>query len=379
LAGTLPVTNPFHRFRRITSSDHYLPEVDGLRFMALLLVIVQMHIPHYIDEKFFGNHLFKSTYWYNFILEGRNGVYLFFVISGFILSLPFARNRFQNGPQPSVKRYYLRRLSRLEPPYLIALSLCFVAQVWLLHSYSFKELLPHFGASVLYLHNIIYDRFSDVMPVAWTLEVEVQFYIIAPLLCLVFRLRRWQMRLMVYMLACGLPMVYGASLYFTGHWHGIAHVFHLSNLFVGGMALADGYVHRVQLIPHKRAGAAAAVVAGLLFIFLLARLSAVAFFAKYFAMMLFVHLALTNDYVKKALSLRGITLIGGMCYSIYLIHFAVLSFTGSLLLRTGLNLGQVWLVPVITIFFSTIILAASAVFFYYIEKPFMKLRVKHWS
>ncbi len=48
------------------------------------------------------------------------------------------------------------------------------------------ELLPHLGASVLYIHNLVYGVWSTVNPVAWSLEIEVQFYLMAPLLCRVF-------------------------------------------------------------------------------------------------------------------------------------------------------------------------------------------------
>jgi peptidoglycan/LPS O-acetylase OafA/YrhL len=80
----------------------------------------------------------------------------------------------------------LRRLTRLEPPYIIALVIFFIANVWVLHAYSFKSLLPHFFASMAYLHNIIYQSFSWILPVAWSLEVEVQFYVLAPLFFLFF-------------------------------------------------------------------------------------------------------------------------------------------------------------------------------------------------
>ena len=80
-------------------------------------------------------------------MEGGYGVSIFFMISGFILSLPFAKAHFNKNPGKkniSLKRYYLRRLIRLEPPYIIALIIFFIGNVWVLHKYSFDELLPHF-------------------------------------------------------------------------------------------------------------------------------------------------------------------------------------------------------------------------------------------
>ena len=51
---------------------------------------------------------------------------------------------------------------------------------------SARMLLPHLLASLVYVHNLVYGTGSTVNVVAWSLEVEVQFYLLAPLLALVF-------------------------------------------------------------------------------------------------------------------------------------------------------------------------------------------------
>src|SRR5689334_17493534 len=177
------------RFRRITYSTSYLPQIDGLRFLAIFSVVVIMHISHYLDERFFDRQILKDDYWKDFAFRGGAGVPLFFMISGFILSLPFAQWRLAQGKKISLRNYFLRRLTRLEPPYVIALVLLFVAQVWVLHQYSFGILLPHLLASIVYQHTLLFHSFSWVMPVAWSLEVEVQFYVLAPLFFLLFLIR----------------------------------------------------------------------------------------------------------------------------------------------------------------------------------------------
>ena len=160
-----------------------------------------MHTTHFIDEKFFSNGLIRNAYWKNFVMEGGYGVAIFFMISGFILSLPFAKIHFdksQNKKAISLKHYYLRRLIRLEPPYIIALVIFFIGNVWVLHKYDFEELLPHFFASAFYLHNTIYNSFSYVLPIAWSLEVEVQFYLLAPLLCCIYLIRSKYLRWAIF-------------------------------------------------------------------------------------------------------------------------------------------------------------------------------------
>ena len=101
----------FSKFRRITYSTAYLPEVDGLRFLAIFSVVVIMHINHYIDEKFLHGQLVKEGYWKSIILEGGMGVPLFFVISGFILSIPFARWHLNGEKKSSAKKLLFKKVN----------------------------------------------------------------------------------------------------------------------------------------------------------------------------------------------------------------------------------------------------------------------------
>ena len=51
----------------------------------------------------------------------KRGVELFFAISGFILGIPFASHYLRGVPRVNLRRYFIRRLTRLEPPYIINL------------------------------------------------------------------------------------------------------------------------------------------------------------------------------------------------------------------------------------------------------------------
>jgi peptidoglycan/LPS O-acetylase OafA/YrhL len=102
------------------------------------------------------------------------------------------------------------------------------------------------------------------------------------------------------------------------------------------------------------------------------------FYAKYFSLILMVHLVLTNSFWKKVFTPKWITIIGGMCYSIYLVHFAVISFAGPLLLHFISNPARPGSIPLYMAYFILLILLISAIYFYFIEQPFMKLRAA-WS
>jgi peptidoglycan/LPS O-acetylase OafA/YrhL len=325
-----------------------------------------MHINHYIDYTFFKSQFVEKGYWKNFILEGGTGVPLFFVISGFILSLPFAKWRINGEKKVLLKNYYLRRLTRLEPPYIIALTIFFIASVWILNKYSFDQLLPHFIASVFYLHMIIYHSFSWVLPIAWSLEVEVQFYILAPLFFLIFLIRsailRWTL--------CGAIIVI-SSIHWFDVWK-LPHVFNFLHYFFMGILLADLYCSNVILFKNHRTGAIAGMISLIGYIFL----PSVYFFPGYLLKLLFMfilfHTVLTNRIMKRIFSVDAIVIIGGMCYSIYLLHLAILSALGQLIMRSGIDYANRNYFILFVFVFAIAVLIISAVFFLLVEKPFMK-------
>lgn len=361
------------KFKRITYSTSYLPEVDGLRFLAIFLVVVVMHIPNYINETFYNRRLIPEGYWRNFMFAGGHGVDLFFVISGFILSLPFAKWRLNNGNKVSLKNYYLRRLTRLEPPYIIALIIFFIAHVWLLHKYSFSELLPHFFASTVYLHNTIYNSFSWVLPVAWSLEVEVQFYILAPLFFLIFRIPSHTIRRIIFLL------IIIAGNYFSFDYWGIGNVFVFIRVFFIGLLLSDLYCTQTILFKNHSVSLwiGLLTLAGLFFIPSLYFDSAGlhygwGYLVKLVCIFLLFHCALNNTFLRKIFSGDVIIIIGGMCYSIYLMHFAIISAAGSLFLKTGIQLtSRVYLLVFFLVLLSLVLLISS-VYFFFVEKPFMR-------
>src|SRR5580658_2370258 len=97
------------RFRRITSSVKYVPEIDGIRFVAILAVFIfhlagdiLRHSPPGYRDQLASNWVFWTTQRLNI------GVQMFFVLSGFVLALPFATHYLRSGPPVSLKRYYLR-------------------------------------------------------------------------------------------------------------------------------------------------------------------------------------------------------------------------------------------------------------------------------
>lgn len=355
--------------RRVTSSGNYIPEIDGLRFIAIFFVVVMAHGGTYITNTVLQLQD-KSSFLYTFLLEGVSGVSLFFIISGFILSLPFAKEKLLQQQSVPLKQYYLRRVTRLEPVYIITLIIYFIFRVYFLRHETFSELLPHFFASLFYVHNIVFNDHSLVNGVAWSLEVEIQFYLLMPLLALLYTIKNTTGRRSILLL-----LIISGAAYSYQHQYHIANILDKGCYFLSGMLLADLYT-----LDKKNYDSGLYAAAGLVCftssLFIPAYYTSIWLcISKLFLMMGYFYWGIKNKTLKSLLGFTPVTIIGGMCYSIYLLHpgvigllmhsMATFQFSQNIIINGGIHL------------FITVaaILAVSAVFFLLVEKPTMK---KDW-
>jgi peptidoglycan/LPS O-acetylase OafA/YrhL len=302
------------RLARRTTTGRYIPEIDGLRFLAITWVFL-LHAGGTLSLR--GPASWRTGPLYQYVLaRGGIGVSLFFVISGFVLALPFAQQHAWHGQRVSLRAYFKRRLTRLEPPYIAAMLLIFALRA----ATPFAPPAASLGWSLAYLHNLVYGRGSDVNGVAWSLEVEVQFYLIVPVLALVFTLAPTPRRLLL----AGLIAVIGV-LQSVLHWSDLF-VYGQLHLFLAGFLLADWYLDDL-LAPQQRGGWGwdlAGVVA------LVGIVSAYTTFNVLQSVLAFLVIALyvcvfKGVALRRFFTNRWITTIGGMCYSIYLLHSWILS------------------------------------------------------
>ena len=319
---------------RETSSGRFIPEMDGLRFMAIGMVIL-FHLNGYLFAKSPLYHvaLPNNDWLAQTALVGFRGVELFFVISGFILGLPFAA-RYLKGTTPvNLRKYYLRRLTRLEPPYIIALLLLFFLAV------AFKgkppvSFYPHLGASLFYLHSLVYGTLSPAMGVAWSLEIEVQFYMLVPLLTLFFAIKSPAIRrssMVILILA-----VLAAQALFLHHTpRASLSILAYVQFFLIGFLLADVFLANWDEAPQRNLAWDLVALAGwpLLFVILHSHILAHWLFPAW--IFLLYCAAFRGTFFNRFFSNRWITAIGGMCYSIYLLHYEVISAVGRHTMRLG--------------------------------------------
>ncbi|MBO1254749.1 acyltransferase family protein [Alteromonas sp. 5E99-2] len=164
--------NPAPQVPYPSALSSYIPGLDGLRGIAALSVF----IVHFQQFTHIGGQVgpFDFERW---MVNGNTGVALFFTLSGFLLSIPFWRS-YQTAKMPNIKRYFASRIVRIVPIYY----LCFFGLI-ALKSFSgaevnFNNIISH----LFFLHNLKDYQVMSLNPPFWTLAVEVQFYILLPLI-----------------------------------------------------------------------------------------------------------------------------------------------------------------------------------------------------
>jgi peptidoglycan/LPS O-acetylase OafA/YrhL len=363
-------SNFLEKFRRITSgSAGYLPEIDGLRFIAIAWVVVLMHLPNIINYNLYGKDHFNSNFLAKMVLEGGNGVSLFFMISGFILAIPFLKEKIYHEKKIVLKKYYLRRLTRLEPPYIAALLIAFFGLI-LVGNYTFNGLVDNLLASLFYMHNWIYQSHSRVLTVAWSLEVETRFYILAPFLSFIFLVKNEWLRRSVLIIA----IVAGYIKQYYDIWNPASPFLNFLAYFLAGMLLADLYLSKWKLVSNSKFSAWIGMLLFLGMHFIFSTNNLVLFFSKMLALFIFFYIAVTNPFWKKLLATRWISIIGGMCYSIYLVHFMVMAGITRVLQEFPIE-NKIIGFGIYGSILILAVLAFSMLFYRFIEQPCMR---KDW-
>lgn len=182
----------------------------------------------------------KLSFGYTVFSKGHWGVQLFFVISGFILLLPYINHPRSGESLLHLKLFYQRRFARIMPPYIINLT-CLFAMLVCINHVNVLQLLPHYLASSLFVHHLVFGNPSVINYVAWALEIEIQFYLIAPFLGFLFLINSlWLRRGILILLALFFTFVMRMpSLGFAELAQGTlaAHI----QYFLVGILLADIY------------------------------------------------------------------------------------------------------------------------------------------
>jgi peptidoglycan/LPS O-acetylase OafA/YrhL len=352
--------------------------VNGFRGIAILMVVLHhLFIPYAGHNPLHPGQLDHDGLFSAFIADGWLGVHIFFVLSGFVLYLPYRLKRRKIAGLADFRSFYLHRAHRLLPLYYIVVlvSLALHAQSaigsrgWYLEAGGLLSTL------------FVFSPYGFMPPsniVLWSVGVEIWFSLLFPVL--VLGIRRWGIGTVtiatlaicyVFILTGGAIPISGAGAFrpFTMGLFGTCYE------FVLGMLVCDLYARRLDArgtpassLPTLLLGLLLSVLA--LYLMHNAAWSAVRglggmLFAIAFATVLFGSL-FAGSLLRPLLENWPLQLLGCMCYSLYAWHGIVMNDMippASSMLADTMRL----LAP-----FAVLILALSALSYRYIEFGHMR-------
>jgi peptidoglycan/LPS O-acetylase OafA/YrhL len=156
----------------VSAQNPRFPLFDSLRGIAAGSVLL-FHIAFVLGG-------FTKDGYGKYLIQLNIGVPIFFLISGFLLYRPFVAARFRGDGPPAARPYAIRRFFRIVPGYWVALPL---VAAWTGLSAVGHNPLPYFGFAQVYQRSTLINGYG----IAWTLCVEVSFYVLLPLWALAMR------------------------------------------------------------------------------------------------------------------------------------------------------------------------------------------------
>lgn len=352
------------------SSIKYRPEIDGLRAIAVISVII-----YHLNE--------------NWLSGGFLGVDIFFVISGFLITGIIIKEIQQNSF--SLKQFYTRRIKRIYPAFITVMALVsFIASVIFIYN-DFNQLRKTIELATAFLSNFYlgltqgyFDLSANENPVLhiWSLAVEEQYYLIFPLI-LILAYKKFREIKVLFIITLILFFILLATSFIPANFYKeVLHqpnIYYLSNLrfpelLVGSLlAIYHNLSNKVQL--SKQVNNILAILSTLLLfscLFLMnndiAFIPGVTLILPCIFTALIIHTTSQNNIIKLCLSNKAIVFIGKISYSLYLYHWIFIAFAYYITGEKQINNQSIAIVTVLTIIFSVLS-------YYLIEQPIRKSKL----
>ena len=357
----------------LKASNDYLPALDGLRAVSILLVVI--------------SHAGLS-----YVVPGGLGVLIFFVISGFLITRQMIVEVERTGSL-NIKAFYLRRIFRLLPALILYLVLFSIILLGLS-----SIITPMHLASGLFYFANYYQVFigyplHNPVPIAWSLAVEEHYYIVFPFLILMARKNLREilpllgilvMAVLVWRIflfsachaqpelaACGLPgedrifhatdsifdcILYGAIAALVLHYHSDIvrrHLIGRNILLLAGACLLITLLFRDEMFRETLRISLQCILIAVIIVNIL--------FGEW-------------EKPRSILAYKSMVWIGRLSYSLYLFHFGVL-----ITVQAFQNHKQTLTEPIDFILYFILSFTFAAGSYYLVEKPMIGVRKRFGS
>ena len=351
------------------SSIKYRPEIDGLRAIAVISVII-----YHLNE--------------NWLSGGFLGVDIFFVISGFLITGIIITEIQQNSF--SFKQFYTRRIKRIYPAFITVMALVsFIASAIFIYN-DFNKLRKTIELAIAFLSNFYlgltqgyFDLSANENPALhiWSLAVEEQYYLIFPLI-LILAYKKFREIKVLFIITLILFFILLATSFIPANFYKeVLHqpnIYYLSNLrfpelLVGSLLAIYHCSNKIQLSTQV-SNILAILSTLLLFSCLFLMNNDIAFIPGVTLILpciftaLIIHTTYQNNVIKLCLSNKVIVFIGKISYSLYLYHWIFIALAYYITGEKQINNQSITIVTVLTIIFSVLS-------YYLIEQPIRKSKL----
>ncbi|MED0887533.1 acyltransferase [Bacillus mycoides] len=362
-------------------------ELDSLRGIAAIIVLLGHFLALF---PILGKKVMYSTFgaYFSTLWQGHSAVIIFFVLSGFVLSLPFYK-----GTEFNYLKYLIKRVCRIYIPYIVILFIAIGIKLGI-HSkigtipglvqwgswnieVSFNRVMDH----ILFLREFNSDAFIMVI---WSLVHEMRISIVFPLIIFLLLRVNWKVSIGIamflsvigYLLMKNIPSEFNMPVstnYFI--------TLHYSSMFIIGALLAKNREYLVSKIINSKVKYILLPL-GLLFFsypripfMLLSKLIGEIDYDLYliiidwyicFGAVLIILSALSSKLFSKLLLIKPVQFIGEISYSLYLVHPIVLLTT------VHIFYGKIS-VPLILLISFLFTMVVSVLCYKFIEIPSIKI------
>jgi peptidoglycan/LPS O-acetylase OafA/YrhL len=358
-------------FEKTSSSNIQIDALDGIRGLAIIFVLLSH----------FNNYDFRVIPGFSFSGIGKAGVYLFFVLSSFLLT-----NSFLIKPVSDIKKvqtykiFFIRRFFRIFPLFtLILIISLFLSQVLHTSFSSYQITLSNF------FYHILLQQGNSVL---WSIPVEFKYYFVLPLVVIIFYLL-FKKRT-VPAIAFSTVIILLTMIIFPPAGsleNDVSLIYYLPIFLCGSLGALLHHNFQKSLLKDKIEMKifceGAAVISFLLVLTTIPNMYSIiigsnvsrTYFSKYFLMYgiiwtTFILGVLNGEGKLKALFSQKILRLIGICsFSIYLWHSLVMDFFMNIL-----NQNRTYIIS----FIIVLAISAISIFSYiYIERPFLNYGKKN--
>ena len=351
------------------SSIKYRPEIDGLRAIAVISVII-----YHLNE--------------NWLPGGFLGVDIFFVISGFLITGIIITEIQQNSF--SFKQFYTQRIKRIYPAFITVMALVsFIASAIFIYN-DFNKLRKTIELAIAFLSNFYlgltqgyFDLSANENPALhiWSLAVEEQYYLIFPLILTLAYKKFREIKVLFIITLILFFILLSTSFIPASFYKEVLHqpnIYYLSNLrfpelLVGSLLAIYHCSNKIQLSTQV-SNILAILSTLLLFSCLFLMNNDIAFIPGVTLILpciftaLIIHTTSQNNIIKLCLSNKAIVFIGKISYSLYLYHWIFIALAYYITGEKQINNQSIAIVTVLTIIFSVLS-------YYLIEQPIRKSKL----